>query len=206
MTLSSLERVEKLKRVDEIIFNLKPELPQDKEFSVVGEILIELGMITDNNKQEIIHAYKTDIGQRLQRYLESTKEEENKVILHEDVLQYYEALGKGDLEIAEIVQACRQDFIKYSCIVLSFDNQINALRETKQNDEYREAAKFIDHKRTEVHNNCLANLRIINRISKLERKNPFIETSIVSPTRTDYGAAVVKLCYNKMINTLTSII
>ena len=205
MSLSSLEKVEKLKKIDEIIFDLKPDLLQDKAFSEIGKIMIELAMIKNNNKEEIVQAYNRDVSYRLHQYLKNNKQEKNEVILCESTLRHYEKLKREDPEVAELAQTCRQDFIKYSCIVLSFNNQINALRKTKKGEQYREAAKRIDNKRTEVHNSCLADLKIINRISKMENLKPFIETNLVKPTRTDYGAAIIKLCYNRMISTLNSL-
>lgn len=206
MSLSSLEKVEKLKKIDEIIFDLKPDLLQDKAFSEIGKIMIELAMIKNNNKEEIVQAYKRDVSYRLHQYLKNNKQEKNEVILCESTLKHYEKLEREDPEVAELAQTCRQDFIKYNCIVLSFNNQINALRKTKKGEQYREATKRIDNKRTEVHNSCLADLKIINRISKMEDLRPFIETSLVKPTRTDYGAAIIKLCYNRTISALNSLI
>lgn len=206
MALAPLEKVEKLEASDEIIFNLATLADKEKAILEVGELFKEIGLLEDGaSHKEIIAAYQESIQRRLQNYLQTQRKEKEEVVLNEAILSFYENLGDKDSEKTQLARTCRQNFIKYSCIVLSFSEQMNALRMSKKNDDYQTEAKIIDHQRTQVHNNCLDDIKIIDRLTKIDKLQAFVSKSITAPNRTDYAAAIIKLCYRKVIEEMDAL-
>lgn len=204
MVLLPLEKVEKLQASDEIMFNLATKADKKVAILEVGKLLKEIGLLEDDSNQEkIITTYQKSSQSRLQNYLHTNHKEKDEILLNEEILSYYENLD--DKELAEIAQTGRKDFIKYSCIVLTFVEQINALKMSEQGEAYRIAVNKIDHKRTQVHDSCLNDIKIIDRLSRMDKLQPFISKSIANPNRTDYAAAIIKLCYRKMITELDTL-
>ena len=206
MALSPLEKVEKLQASDEIMFNLTTLADKEKAILEVGKLFNEIGLLEDGPSQEkILASYQQSIQRRLQNYLRTQRKEKDEVVLNETILSFYENLGDKDPEKTQLGRTCRQDFIKYSCIVLSFSEQMNALRMSKKNDDYQTEAKRINHQRTQVHNSCLDDIKIIDRFTKIDKLQPFVSKSITVPNRTDYAAAIIKLCYRKVIEEMDTL-
>ena len=198
MVLLPLEKVEKLQASDEIMFNLATKADKKVAILEVGKLLKEIGLLeADTNQEKIITTYQRSIQGRLQNYLHTNHKEKDEIVLNEEILSYYKNLD--DEELAEIAQTGRKDFIKYSCIVLTFVEQINALKISEQGEAYRIAVNKLDHQRTQVHNSCLDDIKIIDRLTKIDKLQPFVSKSITDPNRTDYAAAIIKLCYYKVI-------
>ena len=197
MVDDALEKVAKLKVADKIMFNLATSSNKEEQISTVGKLLEEIGLLNSiSDRKETVSIYQQNVSQRLQAYLKETQQEEVNLVFNESVLAHY---ARADQDDAEIVRALYQDFHSYGLIVLSFVNEVNALRAVKKGEEYRLAFGRIDRKRTQIHNDCLADIKLIERLADYDGIGPFVETKINQPNRTDYGAAIVKLCYRKMI-------
>ncbi|QNQ80204.1 DUF3232 domain-containing protein [Lactobacillus sp. PV034] len=197
MSEEVLEKVNKLKEADKIAFNL--EQVEDKKLALrqLGQVLNEAGLVQVGAAEaEIITVYQQNVEQRLQDYLKSTHEEADKLVLNEAVLAHYQ---KADSEDAELVQSYKENLITYSLIVLTFANEVNALRASKNGSEYREAFERLDRHRTNVHDACLFDIKVINQMALQDGVGQFVVTELTKPNRTDYGAAIVKLCYRGMV-------
>ena len=83
---------------------------------------------------------------------------------------------------------------------------MNALREVKKGEEYREAFKRIDQHRSHVHDACLDDIKLISRLASQVGRTNFVKTRLAVPNRTDYGAAIVKLCYCQMMEELDKLV
>ena len=200
MVDDALEKVAKLKVADKIMFNLPANSNREEQISTVGKLLEEIGLLNSiSGRKEIVSIYQHNVSQRLEAYLKQTQQEEANLVFNESVLAHYASADQDD---AEIVRALYQDFHSYSLIVLSFAKEVNALRAIKKGEEYRLAFGRIDRKRTQIHNDCLADIKLIERLADQDGIGPFVETKSNQPNRTDYWASIVKLCFQEMASEL----
>ncbi|AZA21941.1 DUF3232 domain-containing protein [Lactobacillus helveticus] len=77
------------------------------------------------------------------------------------------------------------NFKKYALIVLRFDDQIAAWRSEKSGTDYRN--QHLDQTRTNIHNICLNDIKILNRMAENDGLPAFADTKDRKLTRIDIG-------------------
>lgn len=107
-----------------------------------------------------------------------------------------------DEDIRDLATTCVDDFKKYAGIVLRFDDKMQAVKQEKSGQEYREYASKLDKQRRMIHNNCLNDIEIINRLANNDHLPPFVsyDGDKNALNRTDYGNAILKQCYEEIRN------
>lgn len=178
------QEINKLKQVDQIMFNLANSTDSEHDLSKAVELLKHLNL-TKNllTKQELIDAYVQNISQKMPL----------NVIVHFNMntLNHY-VTSNDDLENS-LATDCQKDFKKYALIVLRFDNQIACWQNEKSGADYRAEVQQLDQMRTNIHNACLNDIKIINRMAANDNLPAFADTDNRALTRTDIGQAIVKL-------------
>lgn len=110
-------------------------------------------------------------------------------------LQHYQD-SSDDME-KDLADTCQKDFADYGKIVTTFSQQTAEWKEEKSADEYRQLVGGLDHKRREIHNNCLHDIDILNRLAKADGLSAFAVAS-GSANRTDFGNAIIEQCYENV--------
>lgn len=114
-------------------------------------------------------------------------------------LQHYQ---KSDDEMySDLAQQCVDDFDEYGSIVIYFDKKMDNWRKNKTGAEYRNLVQKLDKKRRLVHNNCLHDIDIINRMAAADDppQKPFATwENGKTVNRTDIGNAIVEQCYEQI--------
>lgn len=99
---------------------------------------------------------------------------------------------------ADLANTCLDDFKKYGKIVTTFDDQMNTWKQEKTATDYKQAVAKLDHDRRLVHDNCLNDINIINRMAKKDGIKPFVICNDPNPNRTDIGNAIIAQCYENI--------
>lgn len=195
MMQMTTKEINKLKKVDRIMFNLEDSSTPKKDILQAGKLLQDLKLIDDpKNAKEVIQAYA-----------ENLSAQENKVIRRETVtynLTTLQQLQEDPDNNELVVQPCKQDFREYALKVLRFNDQLAALRTEMNGQNYRVKAGQIDRERTDNHNACLSDINMINRLAVSKKLPAFSQTSKSNPDRTDYGQAIVKSCCDHVVQYL----
>lgn len=97
----------------------------------------------------------------------------------------------------ELADTCQKDFADYGKIVTTFSQQTAEWKKQKSADEYRQLVGKLDHRRREIHNNCLHDIDILNRLAKADGLPAFAIAS-GSANRTDFGNAIIEQCYENV--------
>lgn len=116
-----------------------------------------------------------------------------------ETLNHYQN-SDDDLE-KDLGQTCQKDFIEYGQIVTGFDTKMQSWKANKKGDEYRNLVGGLDRKRRMIHNNCLHDINIINRMAKQDGLPAFVTCDSDNPNRTDIGNAIIEQCYEKIFKT-----
>ena len=89
---------------------------------------------------------------------------------------------------------------QYAQIVLRFDDQLSTWKVEKSADDYRRAFADLDSKRTMIHNNCLHDIKILNRMAESAQPalTPF---AVITPemNRTNIGNGILKQYYKDLL-------
>lgn len=118
-------------------------------------------------------------------------------------LDYY--LHSDDELNQQSAEMCRNDFAQYGSIVLYFDNKMNHWRKTESAESYRQKVAQLDQKRHMIHNNCLNDIKMLNRMAQMDGQKPFATWETDGKVnRTDIGNAIVEQCYEQIIQGQTS--
>lgn len=91
----------------------------------------------------------------------------------------------------DIANDCKDDFTNYASLVSNFSQKVNELRETKDTENYQILYSQLDRKRKRIHDNCLEDIKMINRMAKLENLPPFCNAD-ERHNRTDIGSAIIE--------------
>ncbi|WP_172987362.1 DUF3232 domain-containing protein [Lactobacillus helveticus] len=86
-----------------------------------------------------------------------------------------------------LARECQTNFKKYALIVLHFDDQIATWQNEKSGADYRDAVQHLDQTRTNIHNICLNDIKILNRMAENDGLPAFADTKDRKLTRIDIG-------------------
>ena len=114
-------------------------------------------------------------------------------------LKHYQ--NSSDEMYSDLAQQCIDDFTEYGGIVIHFDKKMDNWRKTKSGEEYRNLVQKLDKKRRLVHDNCLHDIDIINRMASSDEppQKPFATwENGTTVNRTDIGNAIVEQCYEQI--------
>ena len=181
------QEIEKLKKVDEIMFNLQDSVDPLKKLLQAGKLLKELKLIDNpTDTDEIIQAYTQNVYEQLNKIIERKN-----VSFNQATLDY---LQKDPDNNEPVIVPAREYFKEYALIVLRFNDQLAAWRNEMDGQDYRVLAENLDQHRTNIHNFCLSDIKILNRLAEKKQQVPFAASSKANPDRTDYGQAILKFC------------
>lgn len=191
------QEIEKLKKVDEIMFNLQDSVDPLKKLLQAGKLLKELKLIDNpTDTDEIIQAYTQNVYEQLNKIIERKN-----VSFNQATLDY---LQKDPDNNELVIVPAREHFKEYALIVLRFNDQLSAWRNEMDGQDYRVLAENLDQHRTNIHNLCLSDIKILNRLAEKKQQVPFAASSKANPDRTDYGQAIVKYCCERVSKIITS--
>ena len=191
------QEIEKLKKVDEIMFNLQDSVDPLKKLLQAGKLLKELKLIDNpTDTDEIIQAYTQNMYEQLNKIIERKN-----VSFNQATLDY---LQKDPDNNEPVIVPAREHFKEYALIVLRFNDQLAAWRNEMDGQDYRVLAENLDQHRTNIHNFCLSDIKILNRLAEKKQQVPFAASSKANPDRTDYGQAIVKYCCERVSKIITS--
>lgn len=191
------QEIEKLKKVDEIMFNLQDSVDPLKKLLQAGKLLKELKLIDNpTDTDEIIQAYTQNVYEQLNKIIERKN-----VSFNQATLDY---LQKDPDNNEPVIVPAREHFKEYALIVLRFNDQLAAWRNEMDGQDYRVLAENLDQHRTNMHNFCLSDIKILNRLAEKKQQVPFAASSKANPDRTDYGQAIVKYCCERVSKIITS--
>ena len=191
------QEIEKLKKVDEIMFNLQDSVDPLKKLLQAGKLLKELKLIDNpTDTDEIIQAYTQNVYEQLNKIIERKN-----VSFNQATLDY---LQKDPDNNELVIVPAREHFKEYALIVLRFNDQLAAWRNEMDGQDYRVLAENLDQHRTNIHNFCLSDIKILNRLAEEKQQVPFAASSKANPDRTDYGQAIVKYCCERVSKIITS--
>lgn len=190
----TVQEIEKLKKVDEIMFNLQNSTDPQKALLQAGEFLKGLNLIDDQtNIEGIIQTYTDNLHKQLAKIIQRKA-----VSFNWTTLEYLRKYADEDgIQVEE-------HFKEYALIVLRFNDQLTAWRNEMDGQDYRILAENLDHHRTNIHNFCLSDIKILNRLAEKKQQVPFAASSKANPDRTDYGQAIVKYCCERVSKIITS--
>lgn len=188
------QQIEKLSKVDQIMFSAyQTREPQD-EVLKAGRLLCELSLLEEKDADKvdkIIDAYNKNVFDQIQKITRNKKT----AVLNMQTLNHYED-SDDELE-ADLAKNCRVNFKKYAQIVLRFDDKIDAWRKEESGEKYRQLVHDLDSRRTSIHNDCLSDIKVINRMAEQDGLEPLVEY-YNGITRTDIGTAIIKQYYNDL--------
>ena len=191
------QEIKKLKKVDEIMFNLQDSRDSQKKLLQAGDLLKKLNLIDDQtDTDEIIQAYTRNVHEQLDKIIKRET-----VSFNQATLKY---LQKDPDDNELVITPAKEHFKEYALIVLRFNDQLIAWRNEMDGQDYRILAENLDHHRTNIHNFCLSDIKILNRLAEKKQQVPFAVNSKENPDRTDYGQAIVKYCCERVSKIITS--
>ena len=111
------QEIEKLKKVDEIMFNLQDSVDPLKKLLQAGKLLKELKLIDNpTDTDEIIQAYTQNVYEQLNKIIERKN-----VSFNQATLDY---LQKDPDNNELVIVPAREHFKEYALIVLRFNDQL----------------------------------------------------------------------------------
>lgn len=135
------QEIEKLKKVDEIMFNLQDSVDPLKKLLQAGKLLKELKLIDNpTDTDEIIQAYTQNVYEQLNKIIERKN-----VSFNQATLDY---LQKDPDNNEPVIVPAREHFKEYALIVLRFNDQLAAWRNEMDGQDYRVLAENLDQHRT----------------------------------------------------------
>lgn len=194
--------IEKLEQADQLMFDLaKSHTPKD-DILKVGHLLKEAGVLQDRSDdlKTIVAAYnqdaQTEIKKALRRKIRTT------VRLNLSSIKPY--LDNSDPDITAIVTDALDNFKQYGQIVLRFNEKKATWQAEKNTADYQQLFSNLDNRRTNIHNACIDNINILNRL--IVYGTPFASwdnpniTQIKEIPRSDIGNAILELYVRELIN------
>lgn len=194
--------IEKLEQADRLMFDLaKSHTPQD-DILKVGQLLNDASVLQDRSDdlKTIVDAYnqdaQTEIKKALRRKMRTT------VTLNLAALTPY--LNNSDPDITAIITDTLDNFKQYGQIVLRFNEKKATWQTEKSTADYQQLFSNLDSRRTNIHNACIDNINIFNRL--IANGTPFTTwdnpniTEIKEIPRSDIGNAILKFYAKKLIN------
>lgn len=114
-------------------------------------------------------------------------------------------LNSDDEFEKSLAEDVKDDFAKYTKIVLTFDDKMNTWREEKSGEDYRRNVSKLDKDRRLLHDNCLHDIDIINRMAKADGIEPFADFDVNNANRRDVGDLILEQHYENMQNDASQI-
>lgn len=196
------EEIAKLKKADQLLFDLNKAKDTEQQVKEAGKLLQEAGLLNDDqdlNPKEIIVAYNRNLQTTIEQI---TGKKKNPVLITFDMTVPAACLQSADQMEASLASDCFRDFKNYAQIVIRFDAQVAAWRKEKSGDDYRQSFGRLDSRRTEIHNACLQDIEVLNRLAQTDEENKRsffkIEKGKI-PDRTDFGNAILKQYYQDLL-------
>lgn len=194
--------IEKLEQADQLMFDLAKSTTPKDDILKVGQLLNEAGVLQDrsNDLKTIVAAYNQDaqieIKKALRRKMRTT------VTLNLSALTPY--LNNSDPDITAIVTDALDKFKQYGQIVLRFNEKKATWQTEKSTADYQQLFSNLDNRRTSIHNACIDNINILNRLivdgtPLASWDNPNIK-EIRDIPRSDIGNAILELYVRELIN------
>ena len=109
-------------------------------------------------------------------------------------------LNSDDEFEKSLAEDVKDDFAKYTKIVLTFDDKMNVWREEKSGEDYRRNVSKLDKDRRLLHDNCLHDIDIINRMAKADGLEPFADFDVKNTNRREVGDLILEQHYENMQN------
>lgn len=109
-------------------------------------------------------------------------------------------LNSDDEFEKSLAEDVKTDFAKYTKIVLTFDDKMNVWREETSGEEYRRNVSKLDKDRRLLHDNCLHDIDIINRMAKADGLEPFADFDVNNANRREVGDLILEQHYENMQN------
>lgn len=109
-------------------------------------------------------------------------------------------LNSDDEFEKSLAEDVKDDFAKYTKIVLTFDDKMNTWREEKSGEDYRRNVSKLDKDRRLLHDNCLHDIDIINRMAKADGIEPFADFDVKNTNRRDVGDLILEQHYENLQN------
>lgn len=107
-------------------------------------------------------------------------------------------LNSDDEFEKSLAEDVKDDFAKYTKIVLTFDDKMNTWREEKSGEDYRRNVSKLDKDRRLLHDNCLHDIDIINRMAKADGIEPFADFDVNNTNRRDIGDLILEQHYENL--------
>ena len=190
----TVQEIEEIKKEDEIMFNLQNFTDPQKALLQAGEFLKELNLIEDQtNIEEIIQAYTDNLHKQLAKIIQRKA-----VSFNWTTWEYLRKYADEDgIQVEE-------HFKEYALIVLRFNDQLTAWRNEMDGQNYRILAQNLDHDRSNIHNFCLMDIKLLDRLADINKQEPFGMSQKTNPDRPDFGQAIVKACCENTCKILAS--
>lgn len=194
--------IKKLEQADQLMFDLAKSTTPKDDILKVGQLLKEAGVLQDRSDdlKIIVAAYnqdaQTEIKKALRRKMRTT------ITLHLSALTPY--LNNSDPDITAIVTDALDKFKQYGQIVLRFNEKKATWQTEKNTADYQQLFSSLDNRRTSIHNACIDNINILNRL--IVDDTPFVSwdnpniTQIKEIPRSDIGNAILELYVRELIN------
>lgn len=159
MTVKDIERLEK---IDQLMFNFNNAQDAQVQISKAGQLLKKIGMITNSsNINEILTIYNQNVDHEIKNAIR--KKTAATVKFNPTILQ---PLLKSKDEMAyEVIQNWQKDSTRYAQIVLRFRDKMNTWRAEENETNYQQLASHLDRTRHNIHNTCIDDLAILNRLT-----------------------------------------
>lgn len=107
-------------------------------------------------------------------------------------------LNSDDEFEKSLAEDVKDDFAKYTKIVLTFDDKMNTWREETSGEEYRRNVSKLDKDRRLLHDNCLHDIDIINRMAKADGLEPFADFDVNNANRRSIGDLILEQHYENL--------
>lgn len=195
------EEIAKLKKTDQMLFDLNKAKDVQKQVREAGKLLQEAGLLKNEQglgPKQIIAAYNKNLEKTIDQIV---KKKKNPVLITFDMNVPIHFLQSADQMEAGLASDCFRDFKNYAQIVIRFDAQVAAWRKEKSGDDFRQSFAALDSHRTEIHNACLQDIEVLNRLAQTDEENKrsfFKIEKGENPDRTDFGNAILRQYYKDL--------
>ncbi|MDE6491784.1 MAG: DUF3232 domain-containing protein [Lactobacillus sp.] len=194
--------IEKLEQADRLMFDLAKSTTPKDDILKVGQLLKEAGVLQDptDDLKTIVAAYNQDAQNEIKKALR--RKMRTTVTLNLAALTPY--LNNSDPDITAIITDTLDNFKQYGQIVLRFNEKKATWQTEKSTADYQQLFSNLDSRRTNIHNACIDNINIFNRL--IANGAPFATwdnpniTEIKEIPRSDIGNAILKFYVKKLIN------
>ena len=193
------ETILNLNRADKLMVTGNQADDPDDQLKIVIKFLNDFGMLNgDVSSAQVVEAYNQNVLTKIRKIIKNSKHSDPIPDFNQTTLMNF--LKSSDDMEKELAKSCQRDFMEYAQIVLRFDDQLSTWKVEKSADDYRRAFADLDSKRTMIHNNCLHDIKILNRMAESAQPSltPF---AVITPemNRTNIGNGILKQYYKDLL-------